>query len=77
MLAHFGAMLGLCWPSCGLCWSQVRPSWGYVGATLAQLQSMLGLCWPIWGLCWGYVDSPEVIWGYVVFMSSPSFPKFA
>ena len=75
MLAHFGAMLGLCWPSCGLCWSQVRPSWGYVGAMLAQLQSMLGLCWPIWGLCWGYVDSPEVILGLCCVHEFTFIPK--
>ena len=60
VLAHLGAMLGLCWPSCGLCWGQVRPSWGYVGAMLAHL-----------------LTPRRWFWGYVVFMSSPSFPKFA
>ena len=34
LLAHLGAMLGLCWPIWGLCWGHVRPSWGYVGAML-------------------------------------------
>ena len=60
VLAHLGAMLGLCWPSCGLCWGQVRPSWGYVGAMLAHL-----------------LTPRRWFWGYVVFMNSPSFPKFA
>ena len=63
MLAHLGAMLGLCWPSCGLCWGQVRPSWGYVGGMLAQLWSMLGPGSPILGLCWGYVGPSGVYVG--------------
>ena len=64
-------ILGLCWPSCGLCWGQVRPSWGYVGAMLAHLESMLGPCSPI------LMPPRRWFWGYVVFMSSPSFPNFA
>ena len=55
----------------------VRPSWRYVGAMLAQQGSMLEPCSPILGLCWGYIDPPEAILGYVVFMTSPSFPKLA
>ena len=35
----------------------VGPSWGYVGAMLAQLRSMLGPGSPILGLCWGYFGS--------------------
>ena len=70
-------ILGLCWPICGLCWGQVCPFWGCVGAMLAHLGSMLGPGSPILGLCWGYVGPPAVILGYVVFMSSPSFPNFA
>ena len=63
MLAHLGAMLGLCWPSCGRCWGQVRPSWGYVGAMLAHLESMLGPRSPILELYWSFVDPPKVILG--------------
>ena len=50
----------------------VRPSWGYVGAMLPHL----GLCWT---MLWAMLDRrapPEVILGYVVCMTSPSFPKF-
>ena len=76
MLAHFGAMLGLCWPSCGLCMLEPgSPILGLCWAMLAQLQSMLGLCWPIWGLCWGYVDSPEVILGLCCVHEFTFIPK--
>ena len=75
MLAHLGAMLGLCWPSCGLCWGQARPSWGYVGAMLAHLESMLGPCSPTLGLCWGYVDPLEVILGLCCVHDFPFIPK--
>ena len=47
----------------------VGPSWGYVGPSVG---SMLGPCSPM-------LDRrvpPEVFLGYVVFMASPSFPKF-
>ena len=63
MLAHLGAMLGLCWPICGLCWGQVRPFVGYVGAMLTHLRSMLGPCSPVLELSRGFVDPPEVILG--------------
>ena len=61
MLAHLGAMLGLCWPIWGLCWGQVRPSWGYVGAMLTP-----------WRWFWGYV----VFMGSPSFpnFSSPQWP---
>ena len=49
----------------------------HLGAMLVHLRSMLGPCSPILGLCWGYVDPRRWFWSYVVFMSSPSFPKFA
>ena len=79
---------GLCWPILGLCWGYVGPAAVYVGARFAQLGAMLGLCWPSCSLCWGYVGPSggyvgamltprRWFWGYVVFMSSPSFPKFA
>ena len=68
----------------------VGPFWGYVGpsgvmlgAMFANLGVMLGLCCHIlarfWTMLWAMLDRrvpPEVIWGYVVFMASPSFPKF-
>ena len=66
-------ILGLCWPICGV----------YVGAMFAHLGGMLRLCCHIlascWTMLWAMLDRrgpPEVILGYVVFMTSPSFPKF-
>ena len=66
-------ILGLCWPICCLC----------LGAMFAHLEVMLGLCWPILAPCWTMLRArldrrvpAEVIWGYVVFMTSPSVPKF-
>ena len=54
-----------------------------LGAMFAHLEVMLGLCWPIlapcWTMLWAMLDRrvpPEVIWGYVAFMTSPLFPKF-
>ena len=81
-------MLGLCWG----CNSLSGPMLAHLGAMLAQLRSMLGPGSPILGLCWGYVGPSGVyvgamfahlgvprrwFWGYVAFMTSPSFPKFA
>ena len=54
-----------------------------LGAMFAHLEVMLGLCWPILSPCWTMLRArlgrrvpAEVIWGYVVFMTSPSVPKF-
>ena len=65
-------ILGLCWPICCLCWGPCSP-----------ILVMLGLCWPILAPCWTMLRArldrrvpAEVIWGYVVFMTSPSVPKF-
>ena len=62
-------ILGLCWPICCLCWGPCSP--------------ILRLCWPILAPCWTMLRArldrrvpAEVIWGYVVFMTSPSVPKF-
>ena len=63
MLAHLGSMLGPCSPILGLCWGYVATSWP-------------ASCW---AMLWAMLDRrapPEVILGYVVFMTSPSFPKF-
>ena len=67
----------------------VGPSWGYVGPSGVMLGAMfanlgyLGLCCHIlascWTMLWAMLDRrapPEVILGYVVFMTSPSYPKF-
>ena len=66
----------------------VGPSWDYVGPSAVYVW---GPCSPILRLCWGPILAPcwtmlrarldrrvpaEVIWGYVVFMTSPSVPKF-
>ena len=67
----------------GPSWDYVGPSAVYVGAMFAHLEVMLGLCWPILAPCWTMLRvrldrrvPPEVTWGYVVFMTSPSFQKF-
>ena len=67
----------------GPSWGYVGPSGVYVGAMFAHLGVMLGLCCHIlascWTMLWAMLDRrvpPEVILGYVVFMTSPSFPKF-
>ena len=80
-------ILGLCWG----CNSLSGPMLAHLGAMLAQLRCMLGPGSPILALCWGYVGPSGAyvgamfahlgaprrwFWGYVVFMSSPSFPKF-
>ena len=69
MLAHLGTMLAH------------LPS--MLGAMFAHLGVMSGLCCHISAPCWTMLRAmldrrvpPEVIWGYVVFMTSPSFPKF-
>ena len=67
MLAQLRSMLEPGSPILALCWGYVGPAAVYVGAMLAHLEAMLGLCWP----------PRRWFWGYVVFMSSPSFPKFA
>ena len=54
-----------------------------LGAMFAHLGVMLGLCCHSLAPCWTMLRAmldrrvpPEVIWGYVVFMTSPSFLKF-
>ena len=61
----------------------VGPSGVYVGAMFAHLGVMLWLCCHILAPCWTMLRAmldrrvpPEVILGYVVFMTSPSFLKF-
>ena len=66
--------------------AKMRPEplyWPMLGAMFAHLGVMLGLCCHILAPCWTMLRAmldrrvpPEVIWGYVVFMTSPSFPKF-
>ena len=70
----------LCWPILGLCW----PSAVYVGGMFAHLGVMLGLCCHIlarfWTMLWAMLDRrvpPEVIWSYVVFMTSLHSQNFA
>ena len=52
MLAHQGAILGLCWALLGLCWHIMAQSWGYVGTyigpTLSHLGSVLAKPAPSW-----------------------------
>ena len=57
-----GLLLGPCSPILGLCWGYVATSWPPVG--------------PCCGRCWAVGYPPEVILGYVVFMTSPSFSEF-
>ena len=54
---------GLCWPILGLCWGYVGPAAVYVGGYVGAMLAHL-------------LTPRRWFWGYVVFMSSPSFPKF-
>ena len=70
---YVGPSWGYVGPSGVYVGGHVRPSWGYVGASCCHILA------PCWTMFWAMLDRrvlPEVIWGYVVFMTSLAFLKF-